>query len=151
MDTSSCISESNKSITSFAGWISDSKQFLQIKYLYFSKARDRVSFAHEVAWRSLRGDRLEDFLAHQQAGNLLHATQIVSKVQKRCIRAKIFHPQCNAISQTSQKELFLCRNSPKNVAKHEKIATLSLISMQKRCFGRPNKSPSKPNPSSLIQ
>lgn len=100
-------------------------------------ARDRVSSAREVAWRH----RLGDYLAHQRAGNLLHATQIVSKVQKRCIRAKIFHPQCNAISQTSQKELFLYRNSPKNVAKHEKIATLSLISMQKRCFRHPRQNP----------
>ena len=53
---------------------------------------------------------------------------------------------CNAISQTSQKELCLCRNSPKNVAKQENIATLSLISMQKRCFGRPNKSPWQAKP-----
>lgn len=114
---------------------------------YRATARDRASSAREVAWCH----KLEDFLAHQRAGNLLHATQIVSKVQKRCIRRKIFHPQCNAISQTNQKELFLYRNSPKNVAKQENIATLSLISRQKRCFGRPNKSPGKPNHSSLIQ
>ena len=111
-------------------------------------ARDRVSSAHEVAWRH----RLGDYLAHQRAGNLLHATQIVSKVQKRCIRRKIFHSQCNAMSQTSQKELFLCRNSPKNVAKQENIATLSLISRQKRCFRHPRQNPpGKPNHSSFIQ
>lgn len=137
MDTSSCISESNKSITSFVGWISDSKQFLQIKYLYFSKARDLAGFTCEVAWYH----KLEDSLAYQQAGNLLHATQIASKVQKRCIRRKIFHSQCNAISQTSQKEFLLCRNTPKNVAKQEKYATLYLISRQKRCFRHPSQNP----------
>ena len=93
-------------------------------------ARDRASFAREVAWRH----RLGDYLAHQRAGNLLHATQIVSKVQKRCIRAKIFHSQCNAISQTNQKELFLYRNTPKNVAKHEKYATLFSKNMKKSCM-----------------
>lgn len=80
-------------------------------------------------------------MAHQRAGNLLHATQIVSKVQKRCIRTKIFHSQCNAISQISKKELFLCRDSPKNVAKQEKYATLYLISRQKRCFRHPRQNP----------
>ena len=109
---------------------------------YRATARDRAGFTCEVAWYH----KLEDSLAYQQAGNLLHATQIASKVQKRCIRRKIFHSQCNAISQTSQKELCLCRNSPKNVAKQENIATLSLISMQKRCFGRPNKSPWQAKP-----
>lgn len=84
---------------------------------------------------------MEDSLAHQRAGNLLHATQIVSKVQKRCIRTKIFHSQCNAISQISKKELFLCRDSPKNVAKQEKYATLYLISRQKRCFRHPRQNP----------
>ena len=48
---------------------------------------------------------------------------------------------CNAISQTSQKELFLCRDSPKNVAKQEKYATLYLISRQKRCFRHPSQNP----------
>ena len=76
-----------------------------------------------------------------EPGNLLHATQIVSKVQKRCIRTKIFHSQCNAISQISKKELFLCRDSPKNVAKQEKYATLYLISRQKRCFRHPRQNP----------
>ena len=83
----------------------------------------------EIPWRT------------SEPGNLLHATQIVSKVQKRCIRRKIFHSQCNAISQTSQKELFLCRDSPKNVAKQEKYATLYLISRQKRCFRHPSQNP----------
>ncbi len=76
-----------------------------------------------------------------EPGNLLYATQIVSKVQKRCIRTKIFHSQCNAISQISKKELFLCRDSPKNVAKQEKYATLYLISRQKRCFRHPRQNP----------
>ena len=84
---------------------------------------------------------MEDSLAHQRAGNLLHATQIVSKVQKRCIRTKIFHSQCNAISQISKKELFLCRDSPKNIVKQEKYATLYLISRQKRCFRHPKQNP----------
>lgn len=100
-------------------------------------ARDRAGFACEVAWNQ----KLEDFLAHQQAGNLLHATQIVSKVQKRCIHTKSFRFQCNAISQTSQKEWLLCRASPKSIVKHEKYATLSLISRQKRCFRHPRQNP----------
>ena len=87
---------------------------------YRATARDWAGFACEVAWYH----KSEDSLAYQQAGNLLHATQIASKVQKRCIRRKIFHSQCNAMSQTRQKELFLCRNSPKSVAKQEKYATL---------------------------
>ncbi len=45
-------------------------------------------------------------MAHQRAGNLLHATQIVSKVQKRCMHTKIFHSQCNAISQPTKKSCF---------------------------------------------
>jgi hypothetical protein len=61
----------------------------------------------------LRGDRLEDSLAHQRAWQLA---------------------SCNAISQTSQKELFLCRDSPKNVAKQEKIATLSPKKHKKGCM-----------------
>ena len=71
---------------------------------------------------------------HQRAGNLLHATQIVSKVQKRCMHTKNFHSQCNAISQISKKELFLCRDSPKNIAKQEKIATLSPKKHKKDCM-----------------
>jgi len=84
---------------------------------------------------------LGDSLAHQRAGNLLHATQIVSKVQKRCMHTKNFHSQCNAISQANQKELLLCRNTPKNVAKQEKYATLYLISRQKRCFRHLSQNP----------
>ena len=45
-------------------------------------------------------------MAHQRAGNLLHATQIVSKVQKRCMHTKNFHSQCNAISQPTKKSCF---------------------------------------------
>ena len=104
---------------------------------YRATARDRAGSACEVAWYH----KLEDSLAHQRAGNLLHATQIVSKVQKRCIRREIFHSQCNAISQISKKELFLCRDSPKNVAKQEKYATLYLIPRQKRCFRHPRQNP----------
>ena len=62
---------------------------------YRATARDLAGSACEVAWYH----KSEDSLAYQQAGNLLHATQIASKVQKRCIRRKIFHSQCNAISQ----------------------------------------------------
>ena len=47
---------------------------------YRATARDRAGFTCEVAWYH----KLEDSLAYQQAGNLLHATQIASKVQKRC-------------------------------------------------------------------
>ena len=97
---------------------------------YRATARDRAGSACEVAWYH----KSEDSLAHQRAGNLLHATQIVSKVQKRCIRTKIFHSQCNAISQISKKELFLCRDSPKNVAKQEKYATLFSKNMKKSCM-----------------
>ena len=97
---------------------------------YRATARDRAGFTCEVAWYH----KLEDSLAYQQAGNLLHATQIVSKVQKRCMHTKNFHSQCNAMSQTRQKELFLCRNSPKSVAKQEKIATLSPKKHKKGCM-----------------
>ena len=41
----------------------------------------------------------------------------------------------------NQKELLLCRNTPKNVAKQEKYATLYLISRQKRCFRHPSQNP----------
>lgn len=81
------------------------------------------------------------FLGAPASWQLLHATQIVSKVQKRCMHTKNFHSQCNAISQANQKELLLCRNTPKNVAKQEKYATLYLISRQKRCFRHPSQNP----------
>ena len=41
----------------------------------------------------------------------------------------------------NQKELLLCRNTPKNVAKQEKYATLYLISRQKRCFRHLSQNP----------
>lgn len=80
-------------------------------------------------------------MAHQRAGNLLHATQIVSKVQKRCIRTKIFHSQCNAISQISKKELFLCRDSPKNVAKQENMQPFTSYQDKSVVLDTPDKIP----------
>lgn len=47
----------------------------------------------------------------------------------------------NATQSLNQKELLLCRNTPKNVAKQEKYATLYLISRQKRCFRHPSQNP----------
>ena len=47
----------------------------------------------------------------------------------------------NATLSLNQKELLLCRNTPKNVAKQEKYATLYLISRQKRCFRHPSQNP----------
>jgi hypothetical protein len=50
------------------------------------------------------------------------------------MHTKNFHSQCNAISQISKKELFLCRDSPKNIAKQEKIATLFPKKHKKGCM-----------------
>ena len=77
-----------------------------------------------------------------------HTSELATCFMQRKLSPKSKNVACtqktsipNATLSLNQKELLLCRNTPKNVAKQEKYATLYLISRQKRCFRHPSQNP----------